>query len=237
MPIEVFAQPVFDDDGVLLHYRSFITDISQRKRAEEALRGSRETLRAALASMTDAVSISDADGRFVDFNDAFAAFHRFVGKEECATTLGEYPDFLEVSLPDGTLAPLEQWAVSRALRGEVMTDAEYGLRRKDTGETWVGSYSFGPIRDSAGYDRRIGGRRTRHHRAQAAERQLQRLLEQTQAQAQELQAAQGQARQELETTRACCPRRSASLTQSLAVDRGARQAGADRLAGIAATPA
>jgi len=31
-----------------------------------------------------------------------------------------------------------------------VTNAEYGLRRKDTGETWVGSYSFGPIRDKAG---------------------------------------------------------------------------------------
>ena len=30
------------------------------------------------------------------------------------------------------------------------TDAEYGLRRKDTGEAWIGSYSFGPIRDEAG---------------------------------------------------------------------------------------
>jgi light-regulated signal transduction histidine kinase (bacteriophytochrome) len=39
------------------------------------------------------------------------------------------------------------WAVPRALRGETATNAEYILRRKDTGETWVGSYSFSPIRD------------------------------------------------------------------------------------------
>jgi len=42
------------------------------------------------------------------------------------------------------------WAVPRALRGETATNAEYTLRRKDTGETWVGSYSFGPIRDKDG---------------------------------------------------------------------------------------
>ena len=217
VPIEVFAQPVFDDDGALLHYRSFITDISQRKRAEEALRDSREKLRAALASMTDAVFISDVDGRFIDFNDAFATFHRFASKEECATTLEEYPDFLEVSLPDGTVAPLDQWAVSRALRGEVMTDAEYNLRRKDTGETWVGSYSFGPIRDSAGaiVGSVVVGRDITERKL--AERQLQSLLEQTQAQAEELQAAQEQARQELETT-VLLSEAIGSLTQSLAVD-------------------
>ena len=217
LPIEVFAQPVFDDDGVLLHYRSFITDISRRKRAERALRDSRETLRAALASMTDAVFISDVDGRFIDFNDAFATFHRFASREECATTLEEYPEFLEVSLPDGTVAPLEQWAVSRALRGEVVTDAEYNLRRKDTGETWVGSYSFGPIRDGAGeiVGSVVVGRDITERKL--AERQLQRLLEQTQAQADELQAAQERARRDLETT-VVLSEAIGSLTQSLAVD-------------------
>ena len=38
----------------------------------------------------------------------------------------------------------------RALRGECASNAEFNLRRKDTGETWVGSYSFAPIRDAAG---------------------------------------------------------------------------------------
>jgi PAS domain S-box-containing protein len=42
------------------------------------------------------------------------------------------------------------WAVARALRGETGTNAEYRLRRKDSGESWVGSYSFGPIRDRRG---------------------------------------------------------------------------------------
>jgi signal transduction histidine kinase len=54
--------------------------------------------------------------------------------------------FLDVFLPNGELAPLDQWAVPRALRGETATNSEYTLRRKDTGETWVGSYSFAPIR-------------------------------------------------------------------------------------------
>jgi hypothetical protein len=40
--------------------------------------------------------------------------------------------------------------VPRALRGETVTNAEYILRRKDTGETWWGSYSFGPIREKNG---------------------------------------------------------------------------------------
>ncbi len=50
----------------------------------------------------------------------------------------------------GAPAPQETWAVARALRGEIGTGAEYCLRRKDTGEEWVGSFSFAPIRDKSG---------------------------------------------------------------------------------------
>lgn len=105
-------------------------------------------LEAALASMSDAVFISNAEGRFIEFNEAFATFHKFRNKSECAITLAEYPEFLEVDMADGEIAPLDQWAVPRALRGETGQNIEYRLRRKDTGETWVGSYNFAPIYDT-----------------------------------------------------------------------------------------
>ena len=125
-------------------------DVTERKAAEEALRASQATLVAALESMTDAVFISDLEGRFIEFNEAFATFQKFRNKEECATTLAEYPEFLDVFLPSGEPVPLERWAVPRALRGEIASNAEYGLRRKDTGEAWIGSYNFSPIRDGQG---------------------------------------------------------------------------------------
>ena len=134
-------------DGKLSGRLWYHIDITERKRIEEALQASRAKLEAALNSMTDAVFISDTQGNFIEFNNAFATFHKFKSKDECAKTLAEYPDFLDVFMADGTLAPLDMWAVPRALRGEIVTDAEYTLRRKDTGETWVGSYSFAPIRD------------------------------------------------------------------------------------------
>jgi PAS domain-containing protein len=96
------------------------------------------------------VLISDAEGGFIDFNDAFATFHKFRNKADCAKALAEYPVFLDVFLANGERAPVEQWAVPRALRGETVTNAEYTLRRKDTGEIWIGSYSFAPIRDQGG---------------------------------------------------------------------------------------
>lgn len=148
IPIEASISRV-DVDGQRL-YTVIHRDISERVKSEAALRESRSRLATALASMSDAVCISDAEGRFVEFNDGFASFHRFRSRGECRQTLPEYQEVLEVFMADGTLAPLEQWPVSRALRGEVASGVENRLRRKDTGESWVGSYSFAPIRAEDG---------------------------------------------------------------------------------------
>ena len=136
--------PVIGEHGEVMGLFGIARDITERKQAEDDLRDGRAKLEAALASMTDAVFVSDVEGRFIEFNDAFATFHRFKSRAECATTLAEYTEFIDVFMADGRLAPLDLRAVPRALRGETVTNAQYTLRRKDTGETWIGSYDFAP---------------------------------------------------------------------------------------------
>ena len=108
-------------------------------------------LETALAAMTDAVLICDAAGRFVEFNAAFATYHRFAGKDECMRSLAAYADILDLSAAGGEILPPEAWPVPRALRGETAENIEFDVRRKDTGERWVGNYSFAPIRDAEGH--------------------------------------------------------------------------------------
>jgi PAS domain S-box-containing protein len=141
---------MLDDNGQVVEIIAAGNDITKQKQVEEALYESKAKLEAVLAGMTDAVFIADAQGEFVDFNEAFATFHKFDSKEECARVLAERPDILEVYTANGNPATLDMWAVPRALRGEIGTNVEYTLRRKDSGETWVGSYSFSPIRDIEG---------------------------------------------------------------------------------------
>ena len=90
---------------VLVHAEALGRADRYRRHAEEAVLKSRAKLEAALASMTDAVFISDAEGRFIDFNDAFATFHRFKNKEDCLRTLAEYPDIMDVFMADGRWRP------------------------------------------------------------------------------------------------------------------------------------
>lgn len=108
------------------------------------------TFRAAIEAMTDAVFVSDVEGHFVLVNEAFASFHRFPSRDACLRTMHEYPALLDVRYPSGEPVGLEDWAVPRALRGETAINQEYQLRRRDTGECWVGSYNLAPIRDGEG---------------------------------------------------------------------------------------
>lgn len=131
-------------------FAAILRDITERRRSEDLLRVSRAKLEAALSSLADAVLITDADGVYVDYNEAFATICRFKNKEECSKSLAEIRNLIEAIDANGEPVPLEEWAVPRALRGETGASVEYTMRRKDTGETWTGSYTFSPIRTPNG---------------------------------------------------------------------------------------
>ncbi len=144
----LMSASIIDIDGVEC-ILSTTRDITELKRNEEAVQSVKVKLEAALANMTDAVYISDSDGNFIDFNVAFATFHKFKNKDECPKALAEFPKLIDVYC-NGEFVPLEDRPVARALRGESSIGAEYTLKRHDTGETWDGNYTYAPIRDNNG---------------------------------------------------------------------------------------
>ncbi len=116
---------------------------------EEALRETKTKLEAALASMSDAVTIFDTEGRFIDVNDAFARFFRYKNREEGPKSRDEFPpmDFFTM---EGELLPAEMWPGAQALRGGKGINVEYRLWRKDLDVSWIGSHNFSPILDKEG---------------------------------------------------------------------------------------
>jgi PAS domain S-box-containing protein len=146
------ARPRFTSDEIDLMrtIADLVATAMARKQAEDAVSASRAKLEAALNSMTDAVFITDSNGRIIEFNDAFITYHRFKNREECTRTLARQPDILDEFMTGDKPAAVGQRPVALALGGEKATSAAYTLQRQDTGESWVGSYSFGPIRNHTG---------------------------------------------------------------------------------------
>jgi protein-histidine pros-kinase len=65
-PVEIGLNPIRTEEGVLV--LSAIVDITERKRAEEALRESEESLKAIMNNTPDAILVYDKEGRIVTIN-------------------------------------------------------------------------------------------------------------------------------------------------------------------------
>ncbi len=142
--------PWIDDDSAIGGIVIFTEDNTRSKTAEQEVELGRTKLQAALSSMYDAVFIADEHGTLIDFNEAFAVMHGFKNKAECPVKLSDYPAILEKISADGEIVPPQQWPVFRAMRGEKHSGIEYTVRRKDTGLSVIGSYSFAPLRNGDG---------------------------------------------------------------------------------------
>jgi PAS domain S-box-containing protein len=148
IPVEAAVSHVHIDGQRL--FTVIFRDVTERMRNEDQLRAEKAKLDAALASMTDAVCIADSDGRLLQFNDAFVSFHRFASRAALPATRKAFVGLVELLDDQGQPLPVERRVLSRALRGETVSNLECQLRRSDTGERWIGSYSFAPIRDASG---------------------------------------------------------------------------------------
>jgi PAS domain S-box-containing protein len=84
------AAPQRDAEGNVIRYIGTVADITDRKRAEVALRASEERLRAIITSATDAVVTVDADQRIVVFNGAAEAMFRCPAAEAIGGRLDRF---------------------------------------------------------------------------------------------------------------------------------------------------
>ena len=125
-------------------------EIRRLEEAKQELGVSRAKLETALSSMTDSVLIVDSEGRFVQFNDAYFTLYRFRTRAECSRNISEFMEVIELYTESGEPVQGADFPTWRALRGESGSNVEYRYKRKDTGESWIGSLSFSPVRAEDG---------------------------------------------------------------------------------------
>jgi PAS domain S-box-containing protein len=148
--LELYAAPLKDSAEKRTVLLGIAQDTTGRKLAEAMRAADREKLEVALASMVDAVFITDASGQLIHVNKAFARFHRLSDKEVLAGDSSRFRKIIDLLAADGTPLPDDMSHTQRALRGESGTNLEYAVRHRETGETWFASYNFSPLRDNRG---------------------------------------------------------------------------------------
>ncbi len=155
---EVRAYP--SPDGLAVYFH----DITERKQAEEerehllrqveAERATAEAhgrqVDAMLANMSEGVIIADPQGNVLQMNAVAAQIHKYNQPRDFQRNIVEFPDTFELHYPDGRFMPIEEWPLSRVLRGETVMDYEVRVKRIQTGDVQIWSYSGGLVRNEQG---------------------------------------------------------------------------------------
>jgi PAS domain S-box-containing protein len=131
----------------------FITtgaDITGIKKAQKMAEQQRAQLEAVFQAMADGVVVFDMAGNVMLVNEAEARLWGYTRAEEMKRDLAGLAEVFELIDLDGRRLPVEQWPVSRVLRGESVVNRELGARRRDTHGKWFLSFSGEPVRDSQG---------------------------------------------------------------------------------------
>ena len=125
-------------------------DLQAAIAAKERLRESQERLLTVAENLNEGLVITSMEGEFIHWNRASLAMHGFASMAEGMGQVGDFTKLVEIEALDGAALAIDQWPMSRALRGEQVRNRELRIRRTDTGVERILSYSGNTVRDSAG---------------------------------------------------------------------------------------
>ena len=129
--------PVFDIDGKVRSLAVYSNDITETKRAEDALRESEDRFRKTVKGTRAGYFFIDRDGLFQDVNEAWLKMHGYSSREE---VIGKHFSLTQVD-DDVEMA---QRNVEKLLTGEPIESGEFSRRCKD-GSVAHHTFSASPV--------------------------------------------------------------------------------------------
>jgi PAS domain S-box-containing protein len=120
----LWVSPILDENGRVLESRSVVVDVTQRKKAEEALRESEERYRALFDRSLDCIFVHDFEGNFLDANEAAL---KLLGYDREDISHLNFASLLSQDQLPKALATLQEFKDTGAQKQM----NEFGLRRKD----------------------------------------------------------------------------------------------------------
>lgn len=134
---------IFDERGWLVEFQSVGRDISDRVRAEEALKASEAKYKVLFETLPMGIAIADKEGNIVEVNQAAEKILGISADDNILTNYDSSKGKLIRS--DGTPMPKEEFACARALReNRIIENFETGIVKPNGKINWI-SVTAAPI--------------------------------------------------------------------------------------------
>jgi PAS domain S-box-containing protein len=149
--------PVYDAHGRLVGAAHILRNVTEQVSIQQALREAKEKAersraeqQAIVNSMTEGVAIFDAAGTLLDMNPAGLAMHGLADGGQLRRSMVELGQLFELRALNGRVLALDEWPLSRVLRGESFSGYELRVTNVADRREFIASYGGAPVRDAAG---------------------------------------------------------------------------------------
>lgn len=126
--VEAQARGICDAEGRILHYDSFITDVTERVLSENALKQSEERWRGVFANSRIGIALAGPDGRFVAVNGRYQELVGYTEQELLGMS------FLDITHPDDRE---ENQRLVGSLKAEKERDFQFEKRYRRGDGQWI----------------------------------------------------------------------------------------------------
>lgn len=148
--VDFVYSPMIDHKGEVYAIAVQGYEVTEKVRTRRSLEISKneiqeksERLDAVISVLTEGVIFVDPSGRILRMNDEALRIHGFASHDEMIREISKYePEFTLFSL-EGRKLPLEEWPITRMLKGERFAAQEVKVVQKN--RSWYGSYGASPV--------------------------------------------------------------------------------------------
>jgi len=105
----------------------------------------RDKLRAIIENLDTGIGLTSAQGEILSLNPEGLRIHGFSSGAEMFAKVDQYAQQFEIQDLNGNILPIEEWPISRAVRGEAVQDFQVKLVRKADGDIKYLNYGVAPL--------------------------------------------------------------------------------------------